>query len=598
MEIGAPGEASAQEVMAYDSTAIRFRVSEAESRGAPIGGLRPLAWMTRRKEGEALPEGEQCRRHIKSLLAGRLARTAEVNLNEYVLVTLDDNNSISIIDPQIESSKTKTLGMVSLSAKGSDFVLAKDRRHVLVTLPTVGKLALADLHTRRARYVEIGGAPWDVSLSPDGGIAWVGDREGTEVTAVAVEGLQPRGRFEVGPGPHLIAFAAEGDVVWTAGTQAAGLVAIDARGFERLHEVPIDGTLVALAASAHSGQVYAALRDGTVLALEARTGRETSRLELAPGLRFFRITPDGRFGFAGSDGEERLVVVDLSINAPVHEIASGSVPEDVVFSESFAYVRHATSAERLLVDLTTLRGDPSSTPVTLGQRPPLPPGPAGPAPLEAALPEGGGLLLLNPADRTIYHFMEGMNAPMGGYRTYPWPARGLLLSDQTLYEVSEGVYGTEFEAPSAGRYTVPFLVATSPRLWGCFDLEVASRPNVEPEPEAFEMEIASLDPTHSEGARQRVRVRLVDPRSGAPVADVPDLVLLALAGPTAQSRAHAEPVGDGFYEAVLELSRSGRYLLMASSRSRAVAFGDIESVSIHFPDLTASNSHRSSFKQR
>ncbi len=568
-------------VCAHDDVALRFSVEEARENGGRVAGLDPLAWLVGRDEGDGAPDRDACEYQIRALLAGRLARAADVNLNEYLLVTLDDNNSVSIIDPQIESSKTKTLGMVALTSKGADFVLAADRRSVLVTLPEQGRLAAADLFIRKARYLEVGGRPERITLQPDGRTAWVSDQTGTAVHAIDTSSFELRGSIEVGPGPHELAFDADRRKVFVASVGSTHLVIVDTDSVAIERSVEVGEGTVAIAFSAHSGQAYVARAGGEVVAIDPERGLVTATIKLDPGLTGFAIGTEGRFGLALHRDQDRLTAIDLSSHTESLVLATERAPEAIAFTDTFAYVTHGESADALLVDVASLATKtPISATVVMGRKPASELlGPVA-APQMAPLPEGGGALVLNASDRTIYHFMEGMNAPMGAYRTYPWPARGVLLSDRTIRETERGLYQTEFRVPRDGTYTLAFLVPSSPQLYGCFTVEVEPQPRQERLATIRSLRIEPLPEAHrlTPGVVESVQVRLLDPASGRPVTGLDDVMVLVMRRPQWSWRGAAREVGDGYYEVELTVPRDGQYMVMVRSPSRGVEFGDIASI--------------------
>lgn len=564
-----------------DDIRLRFRVAESGDAAKPVSGLRPLAWLTRRADNTETPSKESCKHIIRGLLGGRLARNADVNLNEYLLITLDDNNSISIIDPQIESSKTKTLGIVSLTSKGTDFVLARDRRHVLVTLPANGHVAAADIFEKKARYIHVGGRPHSIALQTDGRLAWVGDETGETVSAIDVATLSAVAAIKTGPGPHAFAFTESSAHAYVASRGSTKLAVIDTHTLEVAESLDVGAGAVAVAYSSRSGQVYVARADGVVVVVDSKRQLKAATIRLEDAISSFAISPSGRFGFAVHGDRDKLTIIDTATNSVLHTLTTLSVPDRVQFTDSFAYVRHAGTGEYLLIDLSTLASDgtPAITPVVMGQRPPEFDATTTVAPTIAPLPEGAGVLALNGADRAISHFVEGMSAPMGSYRTYPWPARGVLISDRTIQEADAGVYETEFRLPRAGTYTLPFLVPTSPQLYGCFTLEVATAEGeaVAETPLILEAMFDSKQ-AFSTGRPQPLSVRLRDPTSGHPVEDLDDVMILVLGGPRNQWRGRARPVGQGAYEVDAIFPSPGQYMVMVASESRGVAFGELHSL--------------------
>jgi hypothetical protein len=85
------------------------------------------------------------------------------------------------------------------------------------------------------------------------------------------------------------------------------------------------------------------------------------------------------------------------------------------------------------------------------------------------------VMVVNPADNTVYYYMEGMNAPMGSYQSYGASARAVSVIDRSLKETEPGVYTSKVRIPVAGRYDVAFLLE-QPRLVNCFSLEAKEDP--------------------------------------------------------------------------------------------------------------------------
>lgn len=572
-------EAEHSALIANDNIRLRFRVAEDTPTDRPVSGLRPLAWLTKRSPASPTPDKEACKKVIRSLLGGRLARKADVNLNEYLLITLDDNNSISIIDPQIESSKTKTVGMASLSSRGTDFALAADRRTVLVTLENQGRVAATDIFTRRSRYLNVGGHPHRITIQPDGRLAWIGDRWGKAVSIIDIDTMSVAATIEVGTGPHDFAFGESSALAYVTSAGSTAMSVIDTHSLKLDATVTVGPNALAVGYSRRSGRVYVARPNGTIVVVDGQNQSNTTAIELGTRLSSFALSPGGRFAFAVHQQSDTLTVIDTATNHVVQRIPTLSEPDRVDFTDTFAYLRHAGTGEYLLIELSTLsnEGAPVVTPVVMGQLPPSGTR-ASIAPTIVPLPEGGGALALSSADRAIAHFMEGMNAPMGSYQTYPWPALGLLISDRTIQETDSGMYETEFRLPTPGTYTLPFLVPTSPQLYGCFTLEVTT-PSQEAVAQGLVVEpMFDSKLPFATGASQPLAIRLSNPTDGSPVEDLDDVMILLLGGPRRQWRGRAVSVGNGRYQANVRFPHAGQYLVMVASSSREIEFGELRSL--------------------
>lgn len=183
-------------------------------------------------------------------------------------------------------------------------------------------------------------------------------------------------------------------------------------------------------------------------------------------------------------------------------------------------------------------------------------------------------MFVNREERTIYHYMEGMSAPMGSYETYPWPARGILLVDKTIQEEERGVYRTDFRAPAPGSYTVPFLVSGSPQLYGCFNLEIEGLLTTKsPLWKEIKLEPLFRAETLEAETPTELRVRLTDPESGSPISNLKDVVILISKGPLWNWRAAATPGDDGTYSVKLNFPEAGSYSVLVAAKSRGLRFG-------------------------
>lgn len=563
-------------VRAWEDTELAFTVAEARDGGRPLTGLAPLAWLVRRELDEPVPDRDTARREIRALLAGRLAKASDVNLNEYLVVTLDDNNSLSIIDPQLESAKTKTVGMVPLQAPGADFELAPDRRTILVTLPSVGRLAAADLERRMARYVDLAGAPSELALQPDGFYVWTGDEGGERVHVVRTEDLALERELRPGAGPHVFAFTPDSRQAWVLARGAGTLVVYDVHTLAELARFELGPDARALVLSPSSLRAYAARADGRVAVFDPDGPARLEDVELPAGLTDFVLEPSGRHAFALYRESDTLEVVDLSTGRLRHTVETERAPERLEFTAGFGYLTHAESERTILIELATLaqEGRVLASSLTMGQLPPLAGHAPTRAPLLAPLPEGGGAMLLSPADRNLYHFMEGMNAPMGAYRTFPWPARGVLLVDRTLQERDPGRYVTTFTAPAPGSYSVFFVLPSSPQLYGAFSLEFGGLPRVPETWKSLRYELVGPAEIAS-GRTQTLELALFDAESLGPVADLVDVALLVRRGPRWQWNGVAVPRADGRYTAELTFPEPGRYQLFLACPSRGIELVDL-----------------------
>jgi hypothetical protein len=291
-----------------------------------------------------------------------------------------------------------------------------------------------------------------------------------------------------------------------------------------------------------------------------------------------RFAPGDRWGFAPNPKEDVVYVFDASTNRLAHTISVAKGPDQVAFTDVFAYVRATGSTEVDMIRLSTLTGQPDIAKFPGGQA--APEEATSIADVMVAAPEGNSVLLANAADRVIYYYAEGMAAPMGSFQNYRREPRAVMVVDRSLREVTSGVYSTTTKLPKSGVYDVAFLL-DSPRIAHCFTAEAKPNPDVVHEKKvAVRIEYLNKDKQLSVGENYKLRFKLIDTTTSKAKSDVNDVrVLTMLASGIWQKRDFARSVGDGVYELDIKVPQAGLYFVFIESRSQGVSFRQ-------FPHLT------------
>jgi len=125
-----------------EDASVRFALTDTAT-GSPVKGLRPAAWMSLRRGGQAA-DPTACREKIQSFLQGSLAARPDADLNAYYLLALNQEASISVIDPLLGYGASKLLALIPLNAPGADWALSSDRKRLFVTLPSSRQVAVVD----------------------------------------------------------------------------------------------------------------------------------------------------------------------------------------------------------------------------------------------------------------------------------------------------------------------------------------------------------------------------------------------------------------------------------------------------------------------
>lgn len=521
---------------------LRFSIRAAD--GTPLGGIRPAAWIDAKG---AVP----CREKIQSFLGGTLRARPQVDLNTYYILTLNAEASLAVIDPLLGFGGSKLLTAIALQSPGTDWALSADQKRVFVAMPLVNRVAVVDTETWSVvKNIDVGLKPSRLALRES---LFVLSESSLSVIDPAT--LNVMRTADIGKGPHQIAFDA--GRAYVSGTASR---TIDAQ------TVLVDAD--ALAYSPLSESVYAIDTESGVISI-AGTG---TRIQAKPGINSIQFAPGGRWGFITNAKENAVHVLDASTAKLVTTARDvGASPDQIAFTDEFAYVRAAGSDQVKLIRLAALATDPEVSMATFpaGQ---LPPAAAKAESYAAAIvpaPEPKAVLVANPADRTVYYYMEGMAAPMGNFVAKGRTPKAVLVLDRSLRETEPSVFSIRTKVPAAGKYDVAFFL-NEPRLVHCFDLEVAADPHAPKKAIERTVKIEPIidDKKIRAGGDVEVKFRLTDGATRELHRGVRDVRALAFLAPgTWQKRVMAVAGDDGLYRVRIPVPEPGVYYLFLESPS-------------------------------
>jgi DNA-binding beta-propeller fold protein YncE len=560
-----------------DPVTVRFQVTDQS--GKAISGAFPNGWMVLRGVGGTIaanPDG-QCRLVLRRLQISSLPDQAEVDLNTFVVLALNEDATISVIDPRSGFGGTRLLGLVALDGVGADWVQLADQERLAVTVPQADAINVVDMRAWNSpvRRLDVGARPQRVALQPDRSFFWADavDRSSgaANVVAINADTLAPAGRIPVGAGPHDFAFSADSRFLFVANAGAGTVSVVDVGAFGPAAEIATGPRPVALAYSELAGAVYVAdAEDGSVTVIDARSHTVRSRIAGPPGIAQIAFAPGGRYAFVVNKRAGTVTILDSAVDRAVHTIDSVQAPDQVRFTATMAYVRQSTSATVMMLPLDQITAEPGKLPVLGfpgGSKPPASeewPSPA--APIESVAGDRA-VLVANSGDREIYYYQEGLAVPMGSFSNYKRQPRAVTVVRRDLRESAPGVYQTNAELGRPGRYDLVFRL-NQPPLYHCFPFEVAAAsarqarrpPRVAP---------ASSFEAVPAGRPVSLGFVVTDAASGDPVDDLTDLTVLVMT-PTWQTRLVAEPLGAGRYGVTLAVPLPGRYAVVASSADAGI----------------------------
>ena len=567
--------------LAGQEAVVRFRISDTATRTA-LSGSRPSAWMSLRASDGAETSLAQCRAKVQGFMQGSLRTRPDVDLNTYYILALNEEANISVIDPLLGFGGSKLVTLVFLKSPGEDWALTADRQRLFVSMPAVNQVAVVDTNTWKVvANIDTAARPARLALQPDEKYLWVAtggggnDPAASGVAVVDAASLKVAAQIQTGAGRHELAFSPDNKFAYVTNNDAGTLSVIDAQKLAKLKDVKTGAQATHAAYSPLGRAVYVVdEREGAVSVVGGANHEVLTRVNVRPGARSVRFAPGGRYGFVPNAKDSLVHVFDASTNRPVHDISVGGSPDQVAFTQAFAYVRSTASEEVSMIRLSTVGKEPDVVKFPGGQsRPDTAAGFQTIADAVAPAPEGNAVLVANPADRQIYYYSEGMAAPMGSFQNYKRVPRALRVVDRSLREESAGVYATNVRLPKSGRYDVSFLL-DSPRIVHCFEAAAAPNPVLKEERKtALRVDYLTRERRVSTAEPHKIRFKLVDALTGEPKAGLKDVrVLTFLAPGTWQRRDWARDAGDGVYELSVTPPEDGVYMVFIEVNSQGIAF--------------------------
>jgi YVTN family beta-propeller protein len=564
---------------------IKFKVTDTNT-GTPVKGLNLSAWLTLRT-GEKAPDIAQCRETIQSYLTGSMRARPDVDLNSYYILALNKSPDISVIDPLLGFGGSKLLTLVMMKSPGEDWVLTKDREKLFVTLPLVNQIAVIDTRSWKViDYIDTGVKPTSIALQQDQKYVWIGNDgnrgEESGVTVIDAGTLKVAAQIATGAGRHEIVVSSDNQFAFISNRESGTVSLVDVAKLAKVKDVKVGPNVVSLASSELSKAVYAVSEtNGSVAVINAK-GEVLTQIKTNPGSRSIRFAPGGRYGFVVNTSANTVNIFDSASNRVLHEVKVGKAPDQIIFSDTFAFVRSLETETVAMMRLATIGTEIDVTDFPGGQGAPA----EGSAPVRASAlipaPEGNAVIVANPVDRVLYYYTEGMAAPMGNFQNYRREPLAVAIVDRSLQETAPGVYSTTVKLPASGNYDVAFLT-DSPRISHCFETTADTNPLLKEErPVALRIDYGAKSKELPVGQNVSLRFKLTETKTNKAKDDLKDVQVLTFLAPgTWQRRDIAKPLGDGNYEINLNVPETGVYMVFVESTSMGVRYRDLPYLTLH-----------------
>lgn len=560
---------------------VTFRVSDTRT-GQPVVGLHPNAWINSRMS-EPPPNEAECKDRIRTFMGGLLSARADIDLNNYLMFTLNHDNTVSVINPQVSFSRTKLESIITLPGPGADWALSQNKEFLYLTLPEQSAIGVINTITRKLVTtipVGEGAKPRRIALQPDGRYVWAGLDGAPGVVAIDTATNKLAAAIAVGAGLHALAFSSDSLTAFVTNSAADSVSVIDTKKLVKVADINVGKTPVPVAYSKASRLLYvAAINGANVMAIDPVKQRVVSTIPTRRGVVALRFEPAGRFAFLVNQVDSTVSVLDASTNSIVGTTQVVKEPDQVAFTARYAYIRGTGSEKFSLIETGALaEGKLAPVDVVAGRLAASTlPEEIGVADMIQPTPEGNAALIASTPDQMVYYYVEGMMAPMGTFSNYKRRPHALLLLDRSLSEIAPGVYSTPVKLASAGRFDVPFLI-DQPRLVNCFQLEVAKSPDGEKNKEGAAIAVEALfkDRRFQPQASVPLRFKITDPATKRPVAGLTDVQILVFEPPGVwQQRQFAKEVEAGVYQIEQTFPREGVFNVMVRVSSRGTSFADL-----------------------
>jgi YVTN family beta-propeller protein len=499
-----------------------------------------------------------------------------------VKITLNHDNTIAFINPQISFNITKMESIVMLPGPGADWTLSKDKGFLYVTLPGQSAVAIINTITRKlVGTIQTGEKtrPVRVALQPDGRYVWVGLDDSPSVAVIDVTTNELAATVAAGNGLHNIAFTSDSRFAYVTNSGADTVTAIDARTLSKIADIQLGKTPVAVAYSPASDSIYtASINGGTITVINPARQQITKTIPVKRGVVAVKFDPSGRYGFAVNQVESIVSVIDAATNQVIAEGPVVKGPDQVTFTRLYAYVRGIESEKFSLIEMNEVKkGKILPVDIQAGRLASSAlPQEVGVAGMIRPTPEGNSVMIANLPDKMIYNYVEGMMVPMGTFQNYKRRPRALMLIDRSLSETTPGVYSSAVKLTKAGTFDLPFLV-DQPRIVNCFEVKVGDSPYGEAAKATASTVIEPLFKGNrfKPGEAVTLRFKISDSITKKTLGGLKDVQVLIFEPPGIwQKRVMAKEVGEGMYEVTETFPHVGLFRVMTQIQSRGVRYAD------------------------
>jgi DNA-binding beta-propeller fold protein YncE len=551
--------------LAGEPAELKLTVTDVLS-GKPVRGLRPAAWLDAQvNDPAAQGRASGCRERVGVYLKGIVGMRPLVDFNSYYLLVMNQDASISVIDPVVSmTGRTSLVTSILLKGPAIDWVKSRDGARLFVAVPRAREIAIIDTTTFKAvGHVVLPAPPSRVALQPDGKFLWVGHEGSPEqhggVFAVDTDTGAVAAQIATGRGHHEFAFAGEGRMlaVTNRGDGTLSLIDTVEKRVSLTHAVGADA--VAVTYSALSGLFYVGNGGGELHVFDARSGMSRNTIRLPDGAGPLGTSPDGRWLFALNTAGRRVHLIDTATGQRASDVRVDGQPFQMVFTDAFAHIRSLDSRSVSMINLVELGNNrvPVVNHYEVGT---AAPGAAPDLPIARGITraaDDSAVFVASPGDATVYFYMEGMNATAGSFQGYGHSPRAVEVVNRSIREVQPGVYLASSRVPASGVFSVA-LMTDAPRVVECFDVTVGSNPRFS-ESAPPRIEFMDMEKKVAPRSVREVRFRLL--KDGRAAAGLQPQVRFYRVPGSDRGTAQAAEISPGLYSATVPVGDAGAWVV-------------------------------------
>jgi hypothetical protein len=446
------------------------------STASQITTARPAAWMQLRRS-EQIADELSCEAKAMQLSTGSLGTRADVDMNTYRLVTLNEDATVAFINPLVKLNNSRLESIVQLPSKGYDWVLSHRTKRLFISLRDTNQIAVIDtLQRRLLKIIDVAkhSLPTRMVIDEDTDTVWVGLDGLPEIIAVDARTLVVKAQVQVQAGLHTLSLVPNEPWLWATNAKTGSVSIVHRTTFRKLADVYVGKSPVSVEwSNAARRAVVLSIEDGVLSQIDPLTSTVTHRLVLEHGVLKTAMFDGGRYAIAINHKKNRASLVDLASSSVLDEASVTLNPDQILISREFAYVRGQGSPNVTMLNIKQARaGKLTVATVSLGRKAPFDEE-AGVNVASAIVlaPEGNGIYIANAADKSVYRYTEGLMAANGSFSNYARAARGLMVLDSSLAQSEPGVFSAAFNAQKSGRYDVVIRNA-NPAFVACFIAQI------------------------------------------------------------------------------------------------------------------------------